>query len=112
MMLILLSFNYTPPPDEVVMHGNVAIAVLFASLIVVQNVRSGALIGGLGVASIIWWVQSHAGGDLGSLSTITHPPVYGAAGALIGAFISFISKFVWQALHKQPGPGVTTDEPE
>jgi hypothetical protein len=92
MMLILFSFNYTPPPDEVARIGNVAIAVLFASLILVRNVKLGGLTGGLGVASIIGWVRSHAGGDLGSLSTITDPPAYGVVGALIGALISFMSK--------------------
>jgi ABC-type Fe3+-siderophore transport system permease subunit len=111
-MLLLLSFNYTPPPPEGVKDGNIAIAILFALLILVPNVKLGAFIGGLGVAIIVGLVQSHAGGDLGGLSVITHPPVYAAVGALCGAFISFISRSAWQALHKQSSSNATPNEPE
>src|SRR5262245_56780745 len=111
MMLILLSFNYTPPPDAVIRIGNITIAVLLASLVLVRNVNLGALIGGLGVAGIVCWVESHAGGDSGSLTMITRPPVDGFVGALVGAFISHVSRFVWQALHHPAEADDTPEEP-
>jgi hypothetical protein len=111
-MLILLSFNYTPPPAEVVKDGTIAAVALFAPLFLVPNIKVGALIGGLGLACIAAWVQSQAGGDMGSLSVITHPPVFGVIGAMVGALVSFLSKSAWQAFRKQPDPKATPDEPE
>jgi uncharacterized membrane protein len=110
MLLFLLSFNYTPPPDEVISIGNVAIAVLMASLLLVRNVKLGALMGGLIAAGISCWVESHTGGDMAMIEMITRPPVYGVVGALVGAFISHVSKFIWQAVHRQPDADGTPEE--
>ena len=108
-----MSFNYTPPPDEVIRNGQIASYVLYASLVFVPNVKIGAAIGGLGSAIIAWKVASYAGGDMGGLSQIINPPIQFVVGALIGAFISFISKSIFQLFRKRGmAEDISVEQPE
>jgi len=107
-----MSFNYTPPPAEVIRNGETASYALYAFLAFVPNVKLGALIGGIGSGIIAWKVASYAGGDLGGLSQLTNPPIHAVMGALIGAFISFVSKSVLKFFRRIPEPQSVDDEDE
>ncbi|RYX86808.1 hypothetical protein EON83_01100 [bacterium] len=95
-----MSFNYTPPPEEISRNGQMAQYALYAAMLLIPKVRVGALIAGLGSAIIAYQVASHAKGDLGGLSALINPPVAAVFGALIGGLASFISKTVLRFLLK------------
>ena len=95
-----MSFNYTPPPDEVIEGGYIATGVLYPALFGLPRVKQGALVGSLRSVAITFWVTSHAGGDLGGLSVMIETPMWAVIGAIAGALISFFSKSVRQFLLK------------
>jgi hypothetical protein len=109
MLFILLSFNYSPPPPEVIRNGQFANYVLFSLIFLVPNVKYGAWIGAIGSACIAWSVQSYAGGDIGNLSQVIDPPIHAVKGAILGGVISYISKAVYTRISKSlKSPGRTT----
>lgn len=87
-----MSFNYTPPPPEVVQAGENATYALFIVLLLAPKARYGALLGGLGAATIEWWVTGHAGGDLGAVSQVIGTPFLGVIGAVVGAGASVVGQ--------------------
>lgn len=95
-----MSFNYTPPSAEVIKTGQIATGLLYASLVLVPNVKWGAITGALGSAGITFWVTSHAQGDMRGLSVIIETPIWAAIGALVGASVSFVSKSVLEYFRK------------
>jgi hypothetical protein len=113
MLLLFLSFNYTPPPDWVLKNGQTATIILFAFIIFMRNVKWGVFIGGLGSFIITFWETSFAKGDLGGLSHFIDPPIQAVIGAIIGAIISFMSKSIWKFFRKRRNPSIElSDEPQ